>query len=152
MHRYMAVCVVFYASCYIYKEMKKMISNEMAVMIEGSSAIRAMFEEGAKLAEKYGKENVYDFSLGNPNVPAPAMINDAIKEVLDEDDTLLVHGYMMNAGYEDVRKTIADHLNEVYGTDFAAENIIMTVGAAGGMNVIFKTIIDQGDEDRKSVV
>ena len=101
MHRYMAVCVVFYASCYIYKEMKKMISNEMAVMIEGSSAIRAMFEEGAKLAEKYGKENVYDFSLGNPNVPAPAMINDAIKEVLDEDDTLLVHGYMMNAGYED---------------------------------------------------
>ena len=146
MHRYMAVCVVFYASCYIYKEMKKMISNEMAVMIEGSSAIRAMFEEGAKLAEKYGKENVYDFSLGNPNVPAPAMINDAIKEVLDEDDTLLVHGYMMNAGYEDVRKTIADHLNEVYGTDFAAENIIMTVGAAGGMNVIFKTIIDQGDE------
>lgn len=123
-----------------------MISNEMAVMIEGSSAIRAMFEEGAKLAEKYGKENVYDFSLGNPNVPAPAMINDAIKEVLDEDDTLLVHGYMMNAGYEDVRKTIADHLNEVYGTDFAAENIIMTVGAAGGMNVIFKTIIDQGDE------
>ncbi len=123
-----------------------MISKDMAKQIEGSSAIRAMFEEGAEMIARYGKENVYDFSLGNPNVPAPAAINEAVKEVVDSEDPLVLHGYMLNAGYEDVRQTIADHVNKLHGTAFKPNNIVMTVGAAGGINVFLRTIIDPGDQ------
>ena len=114
--------------------------------MEGNSAIRAMFIEGKQMAEKYGAENVYDFSLGNPATPAPAAVNAAIKELADEMDPLLLHGYMENAGYEDVRAAIAENLNQRFGTEFDAHNITMTVGAAGGLNIIFKTILDPGDE------
>ena len=100
-----------------------------------------MFEEGKKLAEKYGKENVYDFSLGNPSVPAPKKVNDSIKEILDNEDSLKVHGYMSNAGFEDVREKISKSINNRFGTSFSAENIIMTVGAASGINIILKSIL-----------
>jgi len=105
-----------------------------------------MFEEGKRLAAIYGAENVFDFSLGNPNVPAPEELNQAIKDILDEEPSIFVHGYMSNAGYEDVRRTIADSLNKRFDTHFDESNIVMTVGAAGGMNVIFKTILNPGDE------
>ncbi|MBQ1400760.1 MAG: pyridoxal phosphate-dependent aminotransferase [Firmicutes bacterium] len=121
-----------------------MISKDMARQIEGSSAIRAMFEEGAEMIARYGKENVYDFSLGNPNVPAPASINKAVKDIVDSEDPTVLHGYMLNAGYEDVRQTIADHINRLHGTSFGPGNIIMTVGAAGGLNVFLRTIIEPG--------
>lgn len=115
--------------------------------VEGNSAIRQMFEAGAKMAEKVGKENVYDFSLGNPSVPAPPAVNRAIKDILDEEDPLYVHGYnQSNSGYEDVRETVAQHLNRLHGTDFSSKNIIMTVGAASGLNVAIKTIADPGEE------
>ena len=123
-----------------------MIAKNMVGLVEGSSAIRAMFEEGARMAEEFGKENVFDFSLGNPNVPAPASIGKAIKDIVDREDPVALHGYMMNVGYDDVRKTIADHINSLHGTSFKAKNIIMTVGAAGGLNVILRTLIDPGDE------
>jgi len=123
-----------------------MIAEGMKAMVNGSSAIRAMFEEGKKLAEKYGAENVYDFSLGNPNVPAPEAVKEAICSIARDEDPLMVHGYMNNSGYEDVRGAIADHLNGLYGTDYAAKNITMTVGAAGGMNVFFKALLNPGDE------
>lgn len=123
-----------------------MISEKMKSYVQGSSAIRAMFEEGKKLAEKYGEENVYDFSLGNPNVPAPAEVKRAIQEILEEEDSLMVHGYMNNAGYEDVRTAVAESLNRRFGTSFHMENILMTVGAAGGMNVLMKTLLNPGDE------
>ena len=84
--------------------------------------------------------------MGNPNVPAPAKLNDAIKEVLENEETTYVHGYMSNAGYEDVRGAIASSLNKRFDTDFSEKNIIMTVGAAGGLNVILKTLINPGDE------
>ena len=77
-----------------------MISERMVDYVKGSSVIRAMFEEGKKLANQYGAENVYDFSLGNPNVAAPAAVNEAIKEVLDTEESTFVHGYMNNSGYE----------------------------------------------------
>ena len=93
-----------------------------------------------------GAENVFDFSLGNPNVPAPAGLNAAIKEILDEETSTFVHGYMNNAGYEDVRETIATSLNRRFETSFSKDNIIMTVGAAGGLNVILKTLLNPGDE------
>ncbi len=123
-----------------------MISDKMRPLVENNSAIRAMFEEGKKLAALYGRENVYDFSLGNPNVPAPLAVNKAILDILNEEESTLVHGYMSNAGYEDVRDAIAQSLNRRFGTGFRLENILMTVGAASGMNVIFKTILNPGDE------
>lgn len=123
-----------------------MIANKMVGLVNNNSAIRMMFEEGKRLAAEFGAENVYDFSLGNPNVPAPAGINDAIKEILDEEQSTFVHGYMNNAGYEDVRETIATSLNKRFETSFSKDNIIMTVGAAGGLNVILKTLINPGDE------
>ena len=118
----------------------------MVGLVNNNSAIRMMFEEGKRLAAEFGAENVYDFSLGNPNVPAPAGLNDAIKEILDEEQSTFVHGYMNNAGYEDVRETIATSLNKRFETSFSKDNIIMTVGAAGGLNVILKTLINPGDE------
>lgn len=124
-----------------------MIAEKMKGMVANSSAIRAMFEEGNRLAEIYGAENVYDFSLGNPNVPAPQAVKQAMIELLDESDPMVLHGYTnSNSGYADVRQTVAESVNERFGTAFTGENIVMTVGAAGGLNVIFKTLLNPGDE------
>ncbi|MEA4989138.1 MAG: pyridoxal phosphate-dependent aminotransferase [Anaerovorax sp.] len=123
-----------------------MISKKMVAFVEGSSTIRAMFEEGKRLAEKYGAGNVYDFSLGNPNVPAPTKVKDAIIDILNEEESTFVHGYMNNSGYEDIREAIASSINKKYGTAFHHNNIIMTVGAAGGINVILKTLLNPNDE------
>ena len=123
-----------------------MIAEKMRPLVENNSAIRAMFEEGKRLAAIYGPENVYDFSLGNPNVPAPEAVNRAITDIVAEEASTMVHGYMSNAGFEDVRDTVAQSLNRRFGTQFHLENILMTVGAASGMNVILKTILDPGDE------
>lgn len=123
-----------------------MISKKIEKALQGSSAIRAMFVEGKEMAAKYGAENVYDFSLGNPATPAPAALNQAVKDLLDEVDSLELHGYMENAGYQDVRAAIAENLNKRFGTKFDFHNIVMTVGAAGGLNIIFKTILNPGDE------
>lgn len=124
-----------------------MIAEKMKNMVANSSAIRAMFEEGNRLAGIYGAENVYDFSLGNPNVAAPEAVKQAIRELLDEEDPVVLHGYTnSNCGYADVRETVAASLNERFGTHFEGKNIVMTVGAAGGLNVILKSLINPGDE------
>ena len=123
-----------------------MIAEKMMPLVRNNSAIRTMFEEGRRLAALYGPENVFDFSLGNPNVPAPEAVKQAILDVLEEEDPVFVHGYMSNAGYEDVRAAVADSLNRRFGTAFHENNILMTVGAASGMNVILKTILNPGDQ------
>ncbi len=123
-----------------------MISKKIKDVMQSGSAIRAMFEEGKRLAQIYGKENVYDFSLGNPSVPAPKAVNEAIKQIAQDTDALALHGYMLNSGFESVRGTIADSLNSRFDTAFTFKNIIMTVGAAGGLNVALKSIINDGDE------
>lgn len=123
-----------------------MIADKMKDLVESSSAIRAMFEEGKRLAAVYGPENVYDFSLGNPNVSAPEAIDKAFRDILNEEDSVHLHGYMSNTGFEDVRDAVAASLNEKHGTDFSGNNIIMTVGAAGGLNVILKTLLNPGEE------
>lgn len=123
-----------------------MIAENMVGLVKSSSVIRAMFEEGNRLAKIYGAENVFDFSLGNPNVPAPEKVGKAIREILDEEKSTYVHGYMSNAGYEDVRAAVADSINRRFDTKFDESNIVMTVGAAGGLNVIFKTLMNPGDE------
>lgn len=123
-----------------------MITKKMQELVSGNSLIRAMFEEGKELAAKYGKENVYDFSLGNPSVEPPKEVKQAILDIVNEEEPNYLHGYMSNAGYEDVRATIAESLNKRFGTAFTEKNIIMTVGAAGGLNVVLKTVLEQGDE------
>ena len=123
-----------------------MISKKMIPLMQNNSAIRMMFEEGKKLAAIHGQENVFDFSLGNPSVPAPEEVHQAIKDIIEEEDALFVHGYMSNAGYEDVRETIAESLNRRFNTSFGSSNILMTVGAASGLNVILKTLLNPGEE------
>lgn len=123
-----------------------MISKKMIKYVEGSSITRAMFEEGKKLAAKHGALNVYDFSLGNPSTPPPESARQAMSDIINEVNPGRLHGYMNNSGHEDVRGAVADSLNKRFGTSFSYENIIMTVGAAGGLNVILKSIIDPGDK------
>lgn len=123
-----------------------MISEKMANLVQNGSAIRAMFEEGKKMAEQYGAENVYDFSLGNPSVEPPQAVKDTACRILQQEAPNLVHGYMNNSGYEDVREKIAESLNRRFFTNWKGSNIIMTVGAAGGLNVILKVLLNPGDE------
>lgn len=123
-----------------------MIAEKMKGYVANSSIIRAMFEEGKRLAAIHGAENVFDFSLGNPSVEPPKQVKEAIIEILNEDSPMEVHGYMSNSGYESVRATIASSLNKKFGTAFDENNILMTVGAAGGLNVILKTLLNPGDE------
>lgn len=123
-----------------------MISEKMKDMVANGSAIRAMFEEGNRLIKLYGAENVFDFSLGNPNVPAPEKVKSSLIEIIEETDPVVLHGYTSNSGYVDVREAVAASLNQRFGTKFAGKNIIMTVGAAGGLNVILKTLLNPEDE------
>ena len=122
------------------------IAKRMEPLVAGSSIIRKLFEEGKEMAKEVGAENVYDYSLGNPSVPAPDAVKSSIIKILDTENPLFVHGYMSNSGYEDVREAIAASLNRRFGTGYDAGNLVMTVGAAGGMNVIFKTLLNPGDE------
>lgn len=123
-----------------------MISEKMKPYVKNNSAIRMMFEEGNRLRAKYGADKVFDFSLGNPSVPAPDCVREAIIELVNETDPTVLHGYMSNAGFEDVRQTIAESLNKRFDTKFSAKNLIMTVAAASGLNVILKTILNPGEE------
>ena len=123
-----------------------MISSKMQEMTAGSSLIRAMFEEGKRLSQIYGIENVFDYSLGNPFVEPPKEISEAIKEILESENQTMVHGYMNNSGYEDVRTAIADFTNKRYKTKVTAEHIVMTNGAAGAINIAFKSLLNPGDE------
>ena len=123
-----------------------MISIKMQEQVQNSSVIRAMFEEGKRLAKIHGAENVFDFSLGNPNVEPPKEVNKAILEIINNENLMSIHGYMNNSGYEEVRDAIAKSINAKFGTAFTQTNIIMTVGAAGGLNIIFKTLLNPKDE------
>lgn len=123
-----------------------MVAEKMKPYLKNNSAIRMMFEEGNRLKALYGPENVFDFSLGNPSVPAPDSVRQAIIDLVNETEPTVIHGYMSNAGFEDVRQTIAESLNRRFGTAFAAKNLIMTIGAGGGLNIILKTVVNPGEE------
>ena len=122
------------------------ISKNMKKLVAGSSTIRKLFEEGLQMAQEVGTDNVYDFSLGNPASPVPDDVRKAIDDILDNTDGNIVHGYMKNAGYDDVRQAVADSLNKKNGTSYVKENIIMTCGAAGAMNCVFRSVLDTDDE------
>ncbi|MBI5844772.1 MAG: pyridoxal phosphate-dependent aminotransferase [Deltaproteobacteria bacterium] len=121
------------------------ISRAMEESIEKSSWIRKMFEEGAKLAAIHGRENVYDFTLGNPNVEPPEAFYKALSECADTAGRP-VHGYMPNGGYPDVRAAVAEFASKELGAPLTANEIIMTCGAAGALNVALKAIVNPGDE------
>lgn len=123
-----------------------MICDKMVGLVKGSSVIRAMFEEGQAMAKIYGAENVYDFSLGNPNVAPPQAVKDAVMDLIQNEDPIRLHGYMSNTGFESTRAAVADFLNKKYNKNYTASNIIMTVGAASGLNVMFRSLLNPGDE------
>ncbi|NLV67504.1 MAG: aminotransferase class I/II-fold pyridoxal phosphate-dependent enzyme, partial [Spirochaetes bacterium] len=121
------------------------ISGLIKDSIEKSSWIRKMFEEGARLKAQFGAENVFDFSLGNPDVEPPADFFKVLQK-LAADRTAGVHGYMPNAGFPSVRDSIAEKISTQHAVKLDKESVIMTCGAAGGMNVVMKTILDPGEE------
>ena len=123
-----------------------MISERMIKMASGGSAIRAMFEEGKRLAEQFGRENVFDYSIGNPYFAPPEAVKETIIDIITNEDPMYVHGYPANAGYPEVRRAVADSLNARFGTGYTEDNIIMTVGAAGGLCVTMTTLLNPGDE------
>lgn len=122
-----------------------MFSQKIVKNLENSSWIRAMFEEGNRLAKIYGRENVYDFSLGNPFGEPPAEVQESLKKHLLDGEAGL-HKYMSNSGYPDVCEKIAKKLEKESGVSLNCENVIMTVGAAGGLNVALKALLNEGEE------
>jgi len=121
------------------------VANKVRVASARSSWIREMFEAGDRLKAQIGPENVFDFSLGNPDLEPPAEFKAVFRE-LALDETPGRHGYMPNAGYAETRAAVAAYAGREYGPKFIADDIIMTVGAGGALNVALKTILDPGDE------
>ena len=121
------------------------ISKNIKAILHQSSWIRKMFEEGARLKKIHGPENVYDFSLGNPNLDPPEEFLERLKNIVHisgHGD----HAYMPNAGYPHVRNSIAAFISKEHQINITGDDIIMTCGAAGALNVILKAILDAGDE------
>lgn len=120
-----------------------MIAKQIAENLKGGSMIRKMFEEGMRLRKIYGYENVYDFSIGNPDAEPPEEVLAALRELVDAPN---IHKYMANAGYEDVRTAIAAKEGSRAGFEMNAGHVVMTVGAAGGLNAALKALLDPCDE------
>ncbi len=123
-----------------------MVSEKMKTFMVGNSAIRAMFEEGKSMAKIYGKENVYDFSLGNPSVEPPAEVKNAAVKILNEMEPNTLHGYPSNSGFEDVRLHLAERCNKLHGTNYNESNYVITTGAAAALNITLKVLLDPGDK------
>ena len=123
-----------------------MINETMAQVAANNSAIREMLEEGNRLRTLYGADKVFDFSLGNPYFPPPESVKTAVTEILETMDPNTVHGYMANDGFPAVRQSVAEYINERFGDALSGDNIIMTVGAAGGLNITLKALLNPGDE------
>ncbi len=121
------------------------ISDKMRAFAEKSSWIRKMFEEGAKMKAQFGAENVFDFSLGNPDVPPPPEFTEVLKE-LAADQSPGVHAYMPNGGYPWVREVLAARISAEQGVTVAAGDMLMTCGAAGAINIVMKSLLNPGDE------
>lgn len=121
------------------------VAKKIELFIEKSSWIRKMFEEGARLKALHGDDKVFDFSLGNPNISPPERFHEVLQEVVNGFGSA-PHGYMPNTGYPDVRRAVAEYLSAEQAVALTAADVIMTVGAAGALNVIFKAVLDPGDE------
>ena len=120
-------------------------SKKIQESIERASWIRKMFEEGSARKARFGAENVFDFSLGNPNLEPPVKFNQVLQRLAQSPEPGL-HAYMANAGLQETRQAVADYLGRHNRASFSAEDVVMTVGAGGALNVVFKTILNPGEE------
>ena len=123
-----------------------LLSTQIENYMESSSWIRKMFEQGIELKKKYGIENVYDFSLGNPDLPPPDGVGRALHQVADESSKAFSLGYMPNAGYPEAREALAGYLSRTQGEDIQAKDLVLTCGAAGAINAFFRAVIEIDDE------
>lgn len=124
----------------------QLISDQIAGYMERSSWIRKMFEEGIALKKQFGEDAVCDFSLGNPDLPPPAIIKDALSEMAADADKPFFMGYMPNFGYPDVREKLAIEVAREQGVDVPADSLVITCGAAGALNSVFRATLQPGDE------
>ncbi len=122
------------------------LSPEITKLTSGSSMIRKMFEAGIELKKKYGDANVYDFSLGNPDLAPPPAVKKALEQIAETLDRPFAIGYMPNVGYPETRAALAKKISEEQRTETPASNVIVTCGAAGGLNIFFRAVLSQGDE------
>ena len=122
----------------VSRQIEKLIADQ-----EGWT--RRMFEEGLKIKKLYGEENVYDFSLGNPDTEPPETLQRMLVDTLAS-PVKGMHRYMTNSGYEEVRLDIAEYLREIYGLPFTASHVFMTNGAAGGLNILLKVMLNRKAE------
>ena len=118
-----------------------MLNNTMYELGAMRSCIRELFEYGLRQAKGVGKENVFDYSLGNPSIPAPALVNESIRDIVENENTLQVHGYTSAAGYDGVRKAVADDLNARFQAGVRPENLFFTCGAAPALVSVLKALI-----------
>ena len=121
------------------------ISKQIKEWMEQSSWIRRMFEEGTALKAQYGEERVFDFSIGNPDLEPPSLFSKRLQSIVSENQRGK-HGYMPNAGYPETRKAVADYLSQEHRVKISGEQVIMTCGAGGGLNVVLKTLLNPGED------
>ncbi len=124
----------------------QLITDEIKGFLTNASWIRKMFEAGLELKKQYGADNVYDFSLGNPDLPPPPEVKVALEKITARSQDPFAIGYMPNGGYPALCAKLAAHLSKEQGTEVPGSNVIMTCGAAGGINVFFRTVLTPGDE------
>jgi len=122
-----------------------MLSESVSNNLKRASWIRAMFEEGERLRKIHGADKVFDFTLGNPDHEPPKSVKESLKKIVLEDRPG-IHRYMSNAGHGDVRQKLANHINNETGLSLSSKHIVMTCGAAGGLNVVLKSILNPGEE------
>ncbi len=120
------------------------IADKMVAMVEAASMIRKMFEQGIQMKEQFGPENVFDFSLGNPDVPPPPIVKKTLLDLINDEN--LTHGYMPNTGFPGVRKAVADYLYQEYQVAMTPELVVMTVGAAGALNDVLRALMNPGED------
>lgn len=123
-----------------------MLSKEMIEIGSKRSTIREIFEFGKRRAEVVGRDKIYDFSIGNPNVPAPNSVKEVIVDILENEDSTSTHGYTSAQGDDRVREAIANSINKRFGTNFTKNNLYMTLGAAASLSICFKALACKDDE------
>ncbi len=124
----------------------QLITDQIKGYLANASMIRRMFEAGIELRKQYGADSVYDFSLGNPDLPPPAEVGAALREIAAGAGKPFAIGYMPNAGYPALREQLAAHVGREQRSEIPASNVILTCGAAGGLNVFFHAVLSAGDE------
>ncbi len=122
------------------------VSNQIQSYLANASGIRKMFEAGLELRKQYGDDQVYDFSLGNPDLPPPPAVKAALEKIAARADRPFALGYMPNAGYPELREKLAARLSREQGVSLPGSRVILTCGAAGGLNALFRSILSAGDE------